>query len=154
MGWVWLQTDGASKGNPGSVRVGGIIRGHGGEVFELYAMNCGDCMCTRAELLAVVRGLAIAWNGGHRKVKLKIDSQVVVHMLMDATPPYSPYIHLIRKCKAIITRQGWEVKVGHCFSEENKAADWLANHGVLSASRLKMIEAVPPELQQIIMDDL
>lgn len=51
MGWVRLNTDGASKGNPGRAGAGGVIRGHRGELFEVFALNCGVCSCTRAELL-------------------------------------------------------------------------------------------------------
>ena len=71
VGWVKLNTDGA----------GGIIHGHRGELFETFAVNCGVCSCTRAELLAVLRGLSVAWNGGHRKVQVEVDSEVVVSLL-------------------------------------------------------------------------
>lgn len=51
----------------------------------------------------VQRGLAIAWNGGHRRVQLTVDSEVfvlvlvLVRMLMDLTPSNSPFIHIIEK---------------------------------------------------------
>ena len=60
-GWVKLNTDGAAG-------AGGVIRGCRGELHETFALNCGVISCTKAELLGVMRGLAIAWNGGHRKV--------------------------------------------------------------------------------------
>lgn len=43
MGWVRLNTDGASKGNPCKAGAGGLIRGHRGEVFEVFLINCGVC---------------------------------------------------------------------------------------------------------------
>lgn len=81
VGWVKLNTDGAAKGNPGPAGAGGLIRGHRGELFEAFVVNCGVCSCTRAELIAVLRGLSMAWNGGHRKVHVEVDSEVVVHLL-------------------------------------------------------------------------
>lgn len=85
-GWVRLNTDDASKGNPGSAGAGGLIRGHRGELFEMFASNCGVCSCTKAELWAVLRGLAIAWNGGHKRVQLTVDSEVVVRLLVEDAP--------------------------------------------------------------------
>lgn len=73
-GWVRLNTDGAAKGNPGRAGAGGITRGYRGELHEAFAMNCGICSCTKAELLAVMRGLLVAWNGGHRKVHSRFRS--------------------------------------------------------------------------------
>lgn len=130
IGWVRLNTDGASKGNPGKAGAGGLIRGHRGELFEVFAANCGECSSTRAELLAVMRGLIVAWNGGHRRVVVSVDSEVVVRLLEGDPPTNSPYIHIIRKCNALIQNHEWMIKVEHCYREAKRAADWLANFGV------------------------
>ena len=154
VGWVKLNTDGASKGNPGKAGAGGVIRGHRGEVFEMFAMNCGECSCTRAELLAVMRGLIVAWNGGHKTVIVSVDSEVVVHLLEGDPPTNSPYIHIIRKCNALIRNREWEVKVEHCYREANRAADWLANFGVSLEVKFELIEAVPKDLRAVLLEDL
>ena len=154
VGWVKLNTDGASKGNPGPAGAGGLIRGHRGELFEVFAMNCGSCSCTRAELLAVLRGLMVAWGGGHRKVQVEVDSEVVVRLLEGDPPSSSPYIHLIRKCMALISRSDWEVKIMHCFREANRAADLLANFGVTLQEKFVLLEAVPKDLHAVLLEDL
>ena len=153
-GWVRLNTDGAAKGNPGKAGAGGIIRGSRGELFEAFAVNCGVCSCTCAELLGVLRGLAIAWNGGHRKVLLSVDSEVVVKWLCSDLSTPSPFIHLVRRCKALVDRGEWEVRVSHCYREANRAADWLANYGVSSAQKLVIFEAVPRDLRAVLLEDL
>lgn len=84
-----LNTDGAAKGNPGAAGAGGLIRGHHGELFEMFAMNCGVCTCTKAELLAVQRGMSLAWNSGHRRVQVMVDSEVVVRLLTEVCPATS-----------------------------------------------------------------
>lgn len=68
VGWVRLNTSVASKRNPGRAGCGGVIRGHEGEIFDMFASNCGTCSSTRAELWGVLRGLAMAWNAGFYKV--------------------------------------------------------------------------------------
>lgn len=125
-----------------------------GEVHEMFAVKCGTCTCTKAELLGVLRGLAIAWNGGHRKVQLSVDSETVFRVLADAIPPNSPYIHIIRKCRALIPRQEWEVTISHCYREANRATDWLANYGVAMSMDVVMFEAAPVGLQAVLLEDL
>ena len=154
VGWVKLNTDGAAKGNPGAAGGGGLIRGHRGELFEVFTINCGSCTCTRAELLAVLRGLVVAWEGDHRKVHVELDSEVVVRMLVEDPPASSPFIQIIRKCHAFIKRDGWEVKITHCYREANRAADWLANYGVLNHQSVALLEAVPKDLHAVLLEDL
>ena len=57
--WATLNTDGASKGNPGPAG-GGVIRGHRGEWICGFVENMGICTSTKAKLKAVLRGLLIA----------------------------------------------------------------------------------------------
>lgn len=154
MGWVKLNTDGASRGNPGNAGCGGLIRGPGGELHEVFAARCGSCSCTRAELLGVMRGLAVAWNAGHRRVQLSVDSMVVVQLRMDTTIPNSPFFHIIKKCRSMIRRHGWEVAIQHCYREANRAADWLANFGVDMEQRFHYFEAIPSDLRNVLLEDL
>lgn len=153
-GWVKLNTDGASKGNPGMAGAGGIIRGARGEVIGMYAANCGATTCTRAEFLAVLRGLALTWNKGCRKVVLEVDSMVVVRELLGDLRPSSPLYHIVRRCKGLIFDQEWEVVVKHCYREANRAADWLANYGVGLNPKLVIMEAAPMGLRDVLLEDL
>lgn len=121
---------GASKGNPGLAGAGGIIRGSRGELLELFSLDRGACSCTKAEILGVFRGLLLASNGNHRKVIVTVDSEVVACLLLGASPLNSLYIHVIRKCKALMALPNWGVCIEHCYHEANHAADWLANFGV------------------------
>lgn len=149
-----LNTDGAAKGNPGQAGVGGTIRGHRGKLHEMFAVKCGVCSCMKAELLGVMHGLLIAWNGGHRRVILTVDSVVVVRLLEGKTPSSSPYIHIVRKCQALINRNEWEVVVRHCYREANRATDWLANYGVALDRKILIMEAVPKDLHTVLLEDL
>ncbi|KAL8151271.1 hypothetical protein V2J09_021079 [Rumex salicifolius] len=49
-GWFKLNTDGASKGNPGAAGAGGVIRNHSGEWVIGFAANLGVCTAPKAEL--------------------------------------------------------------------------------------------------------
>ena len=104
--------------------------------------------------MAVLKGLVVAWEGGHRKVHVELDSEVVVRMLTDEPPSKSPFINLIRKCVAFIKRDQREVKVSHCYREANRATDWLANHSVTLQQPFLLMEAVPKDLHAVLFEDL
>lgn len=153
-GWVKVNTDGASKGNPGAARAGGLIRGDQGETLGLFAANCGVTTSTKAELLAALRGLSLVWNKGHRRVVLELDSMVVVNSLLGDLNPSSPYFHIIRRCQELVRNKEWRVVVQHCYREANRAADWLANYGVGLSPKLVIMEAAPPGLRTVLLEDL
>lgn len=121
------------------IQVCGLIRGPRGELHELFSARCGNCSCTRVELLGVLRGLAVAWDAGHKRVQLSVDSKVVGQLLVDTAIPNSPFFHIVRECRSILRRQGWEVTVQHCYREANRVADWLANFGVDMEQRFTVL---------------
>lgn len=88
----------------------------------------------------------MAWNGGHRRVVVSVDSEVVVKLLEGDPPANSPYIHIVRKCNDLIQNREWVVKVEHCYRKANRAADWLANYGVDLVDKFVILEAVPSDL--------
>ena len=51
-GWVKLNVDGASKGNPG-IAGGGVLRDHYGNWIQGFACNLGWCSSVKAEFLAL-----------------------------------------------------------------------------------------------------
>lgn len=59
-GWFKLNTDGASRGNPGLATAGGAIRDEYGEWNGGFAINIGICSAPLAELWGVYYGLCIA----------------------------------------------------------------------------------------------
>ncbi|KAL0405928.1 UNVERIFIED_CONTAM: putative ribonuclease H protein [Sesamum latifolium] len=56
-GWVKLNSDRASKGNPGDSGAGGILRDQDGTVMVAFSKFLGEKTNVYAELLAIMRGL-------------------------------------------------------------------------------------------------
>lgn len=79
--WVKLNVDGCSKGNPGKVGAGGVIRDHMGSWIGGFARNIGTCSSVTAELWAIYVGLQLTWEKGFRNVVLESNSKVVVRLL-------------------------------------------------------------------------
>lgn len=66
-GWVKVNTDGASRGNPGLATSGGVIRNEEGDWCGGFAVNIGVCSAPLAEIWGVYYGLSTAWNQGSLK---------------------------------------------------------------------------------------
>lgn len=59
-GWVKLNTDGASRGNPGLATAGGALRDKEGKWCGGFALNIGICSAPLGELWGVYYGFFIA----------------------------------------------------------------------------------------------
>jgi len=80
-GWVLLNTDGGSRGNPGIANAGGILRGDRGEWLQGFTENFGICTAVKVELKAVLCGLRMVRKLGFQKIWLEADSMIIVGML-------------------------------------------------------------------------
>ncbi|XP_070030420.1 uncharacterized protein [Nicotiana sylvestris] len=129
-GWVKLNVDGCSKGNPGLAGGGGIIRDHHGNMMKAFAEFYGPCSNNLAEAKALLHGVKLCSNSGFLKVHVESDSMFTVNMINKRMLPSWQIKHIIE--------QIWEVtstgdfKFTHTFREGNTVADQLANLGVNS----------------------
>jgi hypothetical protein len=58
-GFIKLNFDGVSKGNPGPIGAGWVFRNHKGETLLLYATNLGISSKNTAKLAKIRRGIII-----------------------------------------------------------------------------------------------
>ena len=128
-GWIKLNIDGCSKGNPGLAGAGGVIRDHMGNWIGGFARNIGICSSVTAELWAVHDGLQLTWNTGIRRVVLESDSKVVVKLIKNGSGGVDTHYNLIMQIKAMLGRE-WDVEILHVHREANYVADWLTNFGL------------------------
>ncbi|KAJ8436976.1 hypothetical protein Cgig2_012263 [Carnegiea gigantea] len=145
MGWVTVNTDGASKGNPGHAGGGGVIRGDRREWLVGFIERMGVCSSTKAEIKATLQGLRLAQHMGLKKISLQLDSLTVMGMLKGTYDWCLEHAPLLSECKSLIESRDWEVKVSHCFREANQVADHLANLSLTMPSTYYELSAPPPE---------
>ena len=143
-GWVVFNTDGASKGNPGSAGGGGVLRGDRGEWKWAFTENMGYCSSMKAELKAILRGLRIAKEKGVSRLLVRSDSTVLVGMLRGEMEPNPEHGALIEQCKRLVQEESWKVQISHCYREANKVADMLANIGVTLNNKFTFFDSPPP----------
>ncbi|PNY11317.1 ribonuclease H, partial [Trifolium pratense] len=79
-GWILLNIDGASK-NGATAGCGAILRNSHGQWISGFSRNLGRCNAYLAELWGVFDGLRLARERGITKLKVHVDSQIVVQTL-------------------------------------------------------------------------
>lgn len=126
-----INTDGASKGNPGPASYGYIIKNRGGAIVHQEGKLIGETTNNVAEYTAVIKALEYIVERFFRKAPHRIevvsDSRLVVEQLSGRFKIKSPnLIPLFEEIKSL------EIEAGRVFyravpREENFIADRLAN---------------------------
>jgi ribonuclease HI len=122
-----VNTDGASRGNPGPAAIGVTIKAVDGRVLANISRRIGVTTNNQAEYRALIAGLEKAVGLGARHVQVRSDSELIVKQLQGlynikkATlrPLYEAVVRLIGGLDS------FEIK--HVPREQNSAADRLAN---------------------------
>ncbi|KAG7599188.1 Reverse transcriptase zinc-binding domain [Arabidopsis suecica] len=151
-GWTKLNTDGASRGNPGLATAGGVLRDGEGAWRGGFALNIGICSAPLAELWGVYYGLYIAWERGYRRVELEVDSEIVVGFLTTGISPSHPLSFLVRLCHGFISRD-WIVRIAHVYREANRLADGLANYAFTLPLGFHLFNSRLDALNSIVLED-
>ncbi|CAL1399681.1 unnamed protein product [Linum trigynum] len=145
-GWVAVNTDGSVKQPNSQAAAGGIIRDHLGRCLGAFSSNLGSCTITRAELMGAAQGLKLAWDQGHRRVQLRLDSRTALNIINSTDSATHRYHILAREIQKLL-QQNWEVVTSHTFRECNKSADFLANKGQTVSIGFHLVDSLDPGLR-------
>ena len=104
-GWVKLDVDGASRGNPGEAGCGGLMRDATRRWLGDYTCNFGICNALTAEIWGALNGLHLAWELGFRKVILKSDSRVMTTILLKKMCTYPEACSLLFHCSKLLLKE-------------------------------------------------
>lgn len=140
---VLLNFDGASKGNPGKARFGGIFRNHKGNVLQTFMWSIGWDTNNSTKLEGMWQGLLLAQSNRFLPIIIEGDSQILINMInqiLQGTPT-----HKVGSSWILAERLEWvehwilihrEVTIRHICLNGNKVTDLLANIGIESGKTL------------------
>ncbi|AED94885.1 Polynucleotidyl transferase, ribonuclease H-like superfamily protein [Arabidopsis thaliana] len=111
VGWVKVNTDGASRGNPGLASAGGVLRDCEGAWCGGFSLNIGRCSAQHAELWGVYYGLYFAWEKKVPRVELEVDSEAIVGFLKTGISDSHPLSFLVRLCHNFLQKD-WRILLG------------------------------------------
>ena len=86
----------------------------------------GKGSCTVAESLGLFHGLKLAWSLGFRKVKVDLDSTVIVKWVNGSLDSNYTSFGVVSSCKSILEYL-CNFSVLNVYRECNRLADFLAN---------------------------
>lgn len=152
IGWVKLNTDAVSKGNPGLSGGGGLFRDHLGSFLSAFCFFHGDSLALSAELQALLLGLQLAVKLGFPRIVV-MDSLAAVQLIQAQHVPTRRDYFLIDNCRRLIAGNPWEVQICHVRRSANKAADSLANHSLISLNPYVEFSYVPDFLSPFLAED-
>ncbi|XP_074299645.1 uncharacterized protein LOC141630789 [Silene latifolia] len=153
-GWVMLNTDAGSKGNPGLAGGGGIFRDETGNFITAYFFSCGVCTSMKAEILALLAGLERAKELRIPKLIIHMDNSPCVDLINEDQLVSNSLKFLVKRCKDLLKGSHWRVKLEHTYREANKAADFLANKGFNSSTLITHLDIPLNELRPILREDI
>lgn len=126
-GWIKINTDGASRGNPGRSSWGFCARDLNGDIIQAQAKDIEDPMTTniQAEAMAILYSLKYIETTQVEKVIIETDSLVLKNIIEKVWEIPWKIIIILEEIWRLM--MGKTVVFNHIFREGNKVADHLAN---------------------------
>ncbi|XP_070028734.1 uncharacterized protein LOC142170458 [Nicotiana tabacum] len=127
-GWTKINSDGASRGNPGRSSIGFCLRNEQGDLIYAVGKEIDETTNTQAEARAILEALRYCTNIGISQIWLETDSILLKNTIEGNWKP--PWIieEEVEEIKEMIRRCNG--RVSHIYREGNKLADHLANYAL------------------------
>ena len=142
LNWYKLNTDGASCGNPGRARGGGVIRDNAGNWIKGFARYIGYTTSIIAEFWALRDGLKLAIQLGVKNLEVELDAKVIIDLINSRNSSNTAYPSLLLDCR-LLPELIPHTKVKHVFREANKCVDALAKNGCHAHEEFVIFDSPP-----------
>jgi ribonuclease HI len=119
--------DGGARGNPGPAGYGVRIEDEQGALVNEFHGFIGNSTNNVAEYNALVAALRYAQEHGHRHVRIKSDSELLVKQMLGEYRVKNPGLQPLHQQARTIAASLDRVTYQHVRREQNKDADRLAN---------------------------
>jgi len=145
-GWVKLNTDESSLGNPGPARCGGILHDDNGNWLFGFSKKVRITTSFVAELWAVREGLSLCLHRNFPAVVLELDAKSIFDVLTNPNQSNNIISAILDDCRQMMA-QFPQLRVRHGYREANRCTDKLARMGVQQLVDFCLYEDSPQELQ-------
>lgn len=141
---IFINTDGGSRGNPGSAAVGVVFCDADGKEMHSYMECIGTATNNEAEYAAIIKALEILkkskWflenNIAGKEVVCRLDSQLVVEQINGNYKVKQDHLKVfITRIQQLVSDLHLNISFVHIPREENKLADKLVNKALDEASK-------------------
>ncbi|MBV8067392.1 MAG: ribonuclease HI family protein [Candidatus Eremiobacteraeota bacterium] len=122
-----LFADGGSRGNPGPAASAAVLIDPSGELLEEVGAYLGVATNNVAEWTALLLGLEAATKRGIRRLKVRLDSELVVKQLRGEYRVKHAGLQPLHQRALRLLRGFAEVEIRHVPRKQNALADGLVN---------------------------
>ncbi len=127
--WI-VQSDGASRGNPGNASIGAVVYDDEGREKHTVSRRIGHATNNEAEYQAAIAGLEAALALDARNVRLRMDSELVVRQLEFRYRVRNERLRPLFERLVDLRRRFDNFAVEAVPRAQNKRADQLANQAL------------------------
>ena len=124
---VIINTDGASKGNPGPAAIGVTIKDENNRQLASISRKIGRTTNNQAEYQAVIAALEQAIKLGASRVEMRSDSELAVRQINGQYRVKNASLKPLYQQVRHLQGQLVDFSISHINREQNKEADRLAN---------------------------
>jgi ribonuclease HI len=140
---ITIHIDGGARGNPGPAGYGAFVTDATGKVLAELHGGLGIATNNVAEYSGLLAALQWAIDHGHRDVRIKADSELLVKQMRGEYKVKHPGLQpLVARARLLVVQLG-RVTFEHVRREQNKDADRLSNVGMDDAER-SLRNPLPP----------
>jgi len=122
-----LYGDGGSRGNPGNAAFGFVLLDPQGEEIVAHGAAIGHATNNVAEYTALVRGLEHALELGVRRIRVRMDSELVVRQMLGVYRVKHPGLQPLHAAAQLLRGRFAAFHIEHVARALNARADALAN---------------------------
>ena len=153
VGWVKLNTDGASKGNPGLAGCGGVVRNEDGRWITGFARRIGVTTSFVAELWGLREGLLLCSNLNVQFLVIELDAKAVVDVFLNPNYQNNAVSPILEDCRQLLLRFQ-QIQIKHCFRQANRCADLLARMSLDQVTDFVSFNCPPVDIRGIVEEDI
>lgn len=135
-----IETDGASRGNPGMAGIGVIIKDETGRTIDTIGKFLGVTTNNQAEYQALIVGLEAAKKLAPESVVVRSDSELMVKQMTGKYRVRHPEILPLFLQASELVSELSNVTFEHVLRHHNKGADEVANIAIDSRGRRVAID--------------
>jgi len=127
--------DGGARGNPGPAGYGVRVENERGDLIEELCGFLGSATNNIAEYNGLLAALRYANEHGHRIVRIKSDSELLVKQMIGQYRVKNPGLQVLFQQAQSLARTLERVAYEHVRREQNRDADRLANQAMDEGTR-------------------
>lgn len=127
-GWIKVNTDGASRGNPDRSAIDFSVRNEFGDLRYAIRKEINEVSNTEAEAIAIVETPRLCRSHNYSHIWLQTDSMLLKNIIEGSWKSPWCIVEHVEEIMELI--KGRNFRVSHIYREGNKLADHLANYAL------------------------